>query len=438
MAGRSTVLQLLIVLDKWTEILDMGGCVDVIYCDFMKAFDTVPHSRLLDVLKYYSVSDPVLSWIEGFLGNRKQRVMVNGVPSSWYDVLSGIPQGSVLGPVLFVVFINTIVDTIKESEVYIFADDTKLWKGIFSDQDCVLLQSDIHNATSWSDDSQLRFHPGKTSSMRITRHKDTGIHIYFMNDNPLAISHEEKDLGVIIDSKLTFEKHMQSKINKANSIMGVIRRTMEYLDTENFKLLFTALVRPHLEYANAVWSPHLKKHIEAVENVQRRATKYLPGLYSMSYPDRLRKIGIPTLKYRRYRGDMIETFKITHGLYDEAVTTDFLPLVPDNKFRGHKYTLLRRNSKYDIRKYSFAVRIVDQWNNLPKSVVESKTILCFEKRLDALWAEKNPDLMYDPDIDLRKVTTKYNIRYFKSSAVPNTTDTNTTNTSMHAQSITQE
>ena len=147
----------------------------------MKAFDTVPHSRLLDVLKFYSVTDPVLSWIEAFLSNRKQRVMVNGVPSSWYDVVSSIPQGSVLGPVLFVVFINTIVDTIKESEVSLFADDAKLYKGIFSEQDCVLLQTDLNNANGWSDDSHLIFHPGKMASMRISLKHIHDI-IYYMPD----------------------------------------------------------------------------------------------------------------------------------------------------------------------------------------------------------------------------------------------------------------
>ena len=131
--------------------------------------------------------------------------------------------------------------------------------------------------------------------------------------------------------------------------MGVIRRTMEYLDIESLKLLFTALVRPHLEYANAVWSPYLKKHIEAVENVQRRASKRVPGLSSMSYPDRLKKIGVPTLAYRRYRGDMIEAFKITHGIYDTAVTTDFLPMAPEGPFRGHQYSILKRRHNYDIR-----------------------------------------------------------------------------------------
>ena len=105
--------------------------MDVIYCDFMKAFDTVPHNRLNLVLKFYGVNGLVLAWIMDFLRDRKQRVMVNKVPSSWHEVISGIPQGSVLGPVLFVVFINTLVDAVKSSDVFLFADDTKMYRGIF-------------------------------------------------------------------------------------------------------------------------------------------------------------------------------------------------------------------------------------------------------------------------------------------------------------------
>ena len=195
-----------------------------------------------------------------------------------------------------------------------------MFRGIFDSADNLLLQEDIDNISVWSDSSLLKFHPDKTSIMRIALRDYDHVPDYYMKGRHLKLSNEEKDLGVSIDSKLNFENHMQAKINKANSIMGVIRRTIEYLDYETFKLLFTALVRPHLEYANAVWSPFLKKHITAIENVQRRATKYLPGLRDLSYEERLKIVNLPTLAYRRYRGDMIETFKITHGMYDLDVT----------------------------------------------------------------------------------------------------------------------
>ena len=131
----------------------------------------------------------------------------------------------------------------------------------------MLLQDDINNASKWSDDSKLRFHPDKMACMRITLKDQGTIHNYTLKDKFLSNSNEEKDLGIIIDSKLSFEKYMQTKINKADSAMGIIRRTMDYLHCENFKLLFTALVRPHLDYANPVWSPSSKKHVQVLEIV---------------------------------------------------------------------------------------------------------------------------------------------------------------------------
>ena len=130
----------------------------------------------------------------------------------------------------------------------------------------------------------------------------------------------EKDVGVTIDSKLKFDKHIQTQVNKANQLVGIIRRTFKYLDYKSFCLLFKALARPHLEYASSVWNPHKKKDIETIENVQRRATKMLPNLKDLSYEERLKILKIPTLKFRRLRGDMIETYKITTGVYDSKVT----------------------------------------------------------------------------------------------------------------------
>ena len=153
LSGRSTVLQLLKVIDSWTEILDRGGCVDVIYCDFMKAFDTVPHPRLINVLEYYGIDDPILSWINDFLTDRRQKIVVNGVASKWHQVTSGIPQGSVLGPVLFVVYINTMVEESGVSDVYLYADDTKIFNEIHCQQDIDDLQQDLNRLFNWTKES---------------------------------------------------------------------------------------------------------------------------------------------------------------------------------------------------------------------------------------------------------------------------------------------
>ena len=170
------------------------------------------------------------------------------------------------------------------THTYLFADDTKAFRGIFQQSDCVGLQMDIYALQEWSDKWLLCFHPEKCKAMRIGKSRIEQMD-YTLKDGlpPMEYVESEKDIGVVIDNKLTFNQHISEKINKANSIMGVLRTTMEYMDCTTFKLLYTALVRPHLEYANQAWCPHLKKHIEDIENVQRRDSKQIPGLSSLSY-----------------------------------------------------------------------------------------------------------------------------------------------------------
>ena len=129
---------------------------------------------------------------------------------------------------------------------------------------------------------------------------------------------------MIKDNKLYFEAHIADKIKKANALAGMLRRSFTYLNVDMFKSLFTSIVRPHLEYGAPIWSPYMKKYVHAIENVQRRATKQIPGLSNLSYRDRLKLIKLPTLQYRRYRGDMIIVYKLAHGLYDPDVSNDFL------------------------------------------------------------------------------------------------------------------
>ena len=361
LTGRSTVLQLLKVIDSWTEILDRGVCVDVIYCDFMKAFDTVPHRRLINVLEYYGIDDPILSWINDFLTDRRQKVVINGVASKWHQVTSGIPQGSVLGPVLFVVYTNTMVGESGVSDVYLYADDTKIFNEIHCQQDIDDLQQDLNRLFNWTKKSLLKFHPDKCVSMRIGNKPDLRAE-YSMDDKILSSSIAEKDLGGFIDSKLSFDKHISTKVTKATTLVNLIRRSFEYLDKGMFKMSFTSIVRPHLEYANSVWNPHVQKHITAIENVQRRASKLIPVMRDLSYEARLRSVGLPTLAYRRNRGDMIKMFKLTHGLYDTQAVEDFLDLKP-SRARGHKYNVYKRGCRLNVRKFSFKLRVTDQYLN---------------------------------------------------------------------------
>jgi hypothetical protein len=183
-------------------------------------------------------------------------------------------------------------------------------------------------------------------------------------------------------------------VNKANNIMGPIRRTCTYLDEQSFKDLLQVLVRSHIEYAEAVWSPFKVGDIEKIENVQRRDTKQVPTLKkNMEYNERLKKLKMPTLKYRRMRGDMIEVFKIINYIYDPLTTVDMFELNTTSNTRGHSKKIKIKTSRLNVRKYTFAVRIVEIWNSLPESVIQAKTVKQFEIGLDEHW--KHHECKYD-------------------------------------------
>ena len=264
--GRSTVLQLLNVMNSWTMALDNGFSIDSIYLDFMKAFDTVPHKRLIYKLRMNGINPSILRWIEGFLTGRQQQVCVNGSMSKWADVTSGIPQGSVLGPILFVIYINDLPNKIK-SDIYMFADDTKVFRTIKTNNDQCIIQDDLDELTAWSTKCLLTFHPDKCKVMHLgkpledqfkyTLHDGTIIH-------DLGYTSEEKYIGVIVDTNLEFDKHLYFKVSKANSTMAVIRRSFQKLDEDTFVPLYKALVRTHLDYACCIWSPYKQTYKDAL------------------------------------------------------------------------------------------------------------------------------------------------------------------------------
>jgi len=380
-------------MEEWSKILDRGGNIDVIYCDIMKAFDQVPKKRLLQKVSACGVKGTLLQWIDSFLSDRRFKVVVNGKQSSEGIVTSGVPQGSVLGPLLFVIYINDMPQCV-DSSLFMFADDTKAFREIVNSSDNDLLQNDIDNLSKWSADWLIKFHPEKCSVMHLG--KNNPKNEYYLNGHKLCKSESERDLGVMVNDELTFKEHIESKISKARQIWGMIRRSFIFIDWNTFSLLFKALVRPHLEYANCVWSPAGKGMIKEIESVQRAATKQIQGLQRLSYPDRLRALGLPTLKHRRRRGDLIEMFKIMTGLYDPSAVPSFESVSENKLTRGHRYKLRRPLSKTKLGHNRFTSRIVNDWNSLPHEIVESPTLNTFKNRLDEYFTY-DPSI-YDPDI----------------------------------------
>ena len=381
MQGRSCLTNLLESLECWTQALDNGYGIDVLYLDYRKAFDSVPHKRLLEKLKIYGVQGKLLTWIQSFLAARLMRVGIRGSFSDWIKVLSGVPQGSVLGPLLFLLFVNDLPDWIKNS-MRMFADDVKIWNVISSTTDSKSLQEDLNSLTRWSSKWLLKLNPSKCKVMHIGHSSGT---VYYMNDdsgNSTIIQQiaEEKDLGVHLTDDLKPSTQCVRSAAKARSVMGMVKRNFRRLDQQDFLLIYKTYIRPRMEYCVQAWSPHLKKDIECLEKVQRAATKMVHGLRHLPYEDRLVHLGLTTLEERRTRGDLIEAYKIITG--KEAVDREhFFQLSScEYNLRGHSMKLSKQRPSIDVRKFFFRQRVVNEWNLLPQEVVDATSVNQFRQR----------------------------------------------------------
>ena len=209
---------------------------------------------------------------------------------------------------------------------------------------------------------------------------------YFMKDgnvtNKLDSTDCEKDLGVNIDPLLSFDKHINTICAKARSLSGMILRNMEYRSFEILVPLFKALVRPHLEYANAVWSPYKAKHIKVIEQIQRNFTRMIDGMRNLDYPQRLRKLKLPSLEFRRFRGDLIEAFKLTHNIYDPLTTQSLFSSAIFPYTRGHSYKLQKKFTNTTQYHHFFSNRIIDTWNTLPDVIVNADSVNIFKNKID--------------------------------------------------------
>ncbi|XP_069618598.1 uncharacterized protein [Ranitomeya imitator] len=258
MRNRSCQTNLISFYEEVSYRLDHGESLDVVYLDFSKAFDTVPHKRLVHKMRMLGLGENVCKWVSNWLSDRKQRVVINGIVSNWVAVTSGVPQGSVLGPVLFNIFINDLVEGLH-SKISIFADDTKLCKAVNTREDSILLQMDLDKLETWAERWQMRFNNDKCKVIHMGRRNQC--HHYTLNGKPLGKSDREKDLGILVNDKLTWSSQCQAAAAKANRIMGCIKRGLDTHDESIILPLYKSLVRPHMEYCVQFWAPVLRKDI---------------------------------------------------------------------------------------------------------------------------------------------------------------------------------
>ena len=364
--------QLTTVINDWAKILDKKGQVDTFILDFEKAFDTPPHELLKSKLFSYGIGGTTLNWINAFLCFRQQRVVVNGIKSDWAPVVSGVPQGTVLGPLLFSLYINDISADI-ESEIRLFADDCVCYREIKNEEDTLKLQRDIDRLGSWARKWGMRFQPVKCNMMQLTNKRSSKIQANYTLEGTLLENVESiKYLGVTITNDLKWNTHISNVCTKANRTLGFLRRNLYSCPPDVKEAAYKGLVRPVLEYGSSVWDPHTHGLQEELEKVQNRAARFVTGNYVFetgSMTGILGQLKWESLKKRRKDSRLILLYK---GLKGKArIPTD--DLIPKNRRCRNQHSLAFQipSASKEAYKSSFFPQTIRDWNDLPDSLVSS-------------------------------------------------------------------
>ena len=376
---RSTETQLIQTIHDIATNMDVGDQTDVILLDFSKAFDKVPHKRLLLKLHQLGIRGNTLNWIESFLKDRTQRVVLENSTSESAPVLSGVPQGTVLGPLLFLVYINDLPQCVN-SQVKLFADDCAVFRKIRSLDDQELLQKDLQNLQEWEAKWLMEFHPQKCQLLQVTKRKALNTS-YTMKGHKLTNAPTARYLGVDIDSKLTWAAHISRTAGRAKGTIGFLRRNLQQCPKPTREACYKTLARPQIEYAAAIWDPQTAKGKHQVEMVQRKAARFICNdhRWTSSVTKMIDSLKLETLEERRQKAKATMMYRITNELVD--IETPKIFSAPVRHTRGHCQRMFIPFCKTDGLKQTFFHSTARIWNKLPDSLVDAKDLAAFQQGL---------------------------------------------------------
>lgn len=321
--GRCVESNLVTFTDFLIKALNNKCQVDVVYTDFSKAFDKISHGILLEKLWNAGIHGDLFRWIKSYISNRSQAVAVKGFTSNFLHIPSGVPQGSHLGPLLFTLYINDIGNVAHNSNYLLYADDAKFYKIVSNVDHCGELQADINTLFEYCENNQLFLNPDKCHVITFTRKINPIIYNYKLNNYNLKRVHEIRDLGVIIDSKLTFNSHIDKIIQRAYKLLGFVLRVCKpFQHKMTYMLLYFSLVRSILDFGCVIWSPFFKCHIARIERVQKKFLKaidYRMGRGRNSYTNSLSYYNLLSLESRRTQFDLMFLYKIINSIIDSPL-----------------------------------------------------------------------------------------------------------------------
>ena len=396
--GRSTQSQLLVHYKDIYEAMEEGVRMDTVFLDFSKAFDKVDHDLLLKKVVKHGIKGKIGMWLREFLSNRKFTVIANGTMSDQEDVLSGVPQGTVLAAILFIIMISDIDENIKECIVCCFADDTRVSKKIEKEEDKKKLQDDLNRIYKWAEDNLMIFNEDKFEQLTYGDTKNIEIEMYKNSSNENIKSGDSvKDLGVIASRDMSFKEHINSVTLSCRITSGMLLRTFQTREREVMLKLFHTYIRSKMEYCCSVWSPTMQGDINELERIQKSFTNKIQGMEDLDYHQRLKELKLYSLERRRERYLTIYAWQMLEGIKENYLGLKVSKYGRNRTIQSHpiRWSYNGKKIKHSNRSIvhrSTGKKMERLFNCLPPKLrnMEGKSTDTFKTHLDR-WLRSVPD-----------------------------------------------